>query len=83
MKFSVSAAVALFGFISHASANIQARAHLGIKAVKAGSTTPIAGTFDQLVDHKNPSLGTFKQRYWYSTEYWHGPGSPVRITTSL
>jgi len=35
------------------------------------------GTFDQLVDHANPRLGTFKQRFWYGTEYWKGPGSPV------
>ncbi|CAM1508761.1 Fc.00g056090.m01.CDS01 [Cosmosporella sp. VM-42] len=34
-------------------------------------------TFDQLLDHFNPSLGTFRQRYWYGTEYWKGPGSPI------
>jgi hypothetical protein len=35
------------------------------------------GTFEQLLDHSNPSLGTFAQRYWYGTQYWKGPGSPV------
>ncbi|KAH7109986.1 serine-type peptidase-like protein [Dactylonectria macrodidyma] len=35
------------------------------------------GTFDQLLDHSNPSLGTFRQRYWYGTQYWKGPGSPI------
>ncbi|CAJ2507165.1 Uu.00g083510.m01.CDS01 [Anthostomella pinea] len=35
------------------------------------------GTFDQLLDHSNPELGTFAQRYWYSSTYWEGPGSPV------
>ncbi|KAI1437330.1 serine carboxypeptidase S28-domain-containing protein [Xylaria sp. CBS 124048] len=35
------------------------------------------GTFDQLLDHSNPALGTFKQRYWYSTQFWKGPGSPI------
>lgn len=35
------------------------------------------GTFDQLLDHSNPSLGTFKQRYWYNTQYWNGSGSPI------
>ncbi|KAL2022241.1 hypothetical protein VTK56DRAFT_5851 [Thermocarpiscus australiensis] len=39
------------------------------------------GTFDQLIDHSNPSLGTFKQRYWYGTEYWKGPGSPIYLVT--
>lgn len=37
------------------------------------------GTFDQLIDHANPSLGTFKQRFWYGTEYWRGPGSPIFV----
>ncbi|KAK3384098.1 serine-type peptidase-like protein [Lasiosphaeria ovina] len=35
------------------------------------------GTFDQLIDHANPKLGTFKQRYWYGAQYWKGPGSPI------
>lgn len=35
------------------------------------------GYFEQLLDHENPDLGTFSQRYFYSTEYWNGPGSPV------
>ncbi|KAL2132698.1 hypothetical protein VTI74DRAFT_3461 [Chaetomium olivicolor] len=39
------------------------------------------GTFDQLIDHSNPSLGTFKQRYWYGTEHWKGPGSPIYLVT--
>ncbi|KAK4183238.1 serine-type peptidase [Podospora australis] len=38
------------------------------------------GTFDQLIDHANPSLGTFKQRFWYGFEYWRGPGSPIFVT---
>ena len=38
------------------------------------------GTFDQLIDHSNPSLGTFEQRFWYGTEYWKGSGSPIIIT---
>ncbi|KAI0886394.1 serine carboxypeptidase S28-domain-containing protein [Annulohypoxylon maeteangense] len=35
------------------------------------------GTFEQLLDHSNPDLGTFSQRYWYGAQYWKGPGSPV------
>ena len=35
------------------------------------------GTFKQVIDHNNPHLGTFLQRFWYSTEYWAGPGSPI------
>ena len=35
------------------------------------------GTFDQVLDHSNPDSGTFKQRFWYGTEFWNGPGSPI------
>ncbi|KAI1826287.1 serine carboxypeptidase S28-domain-containing protein [Xylaria intraflava] len=42
-----------------------------------GNGTDGWGTFDQLLDHSNPSLGTFKQRYWWNTQYWKGPGSPI------
>ncbi|KAE8381307.1 serine carboxypeptidase S28-domain-containing protein [Aspergillus bertholletiae] len=38
-------------------------------------------TFDQLLDHHDSSKGTFSQRYWWSTEYWGGPGSPVVLFT--
>ncbi|KAK2606354.1 hypothetical protein QQS21_003285 [Conoideocrella luteorostrata] len=36
-----------------------------------------AATFQQLIDHKNPSLGTFTQRYWYNAEFYKGPGAPI------
>lgn len=29
--------------------------------------------FDQLIDHSNPGLGTFKQRYWHTWEFYQ-PG---------
>jgi hypothetical protein len=29
--------------------------------------------FDQLIDHNNPGLGTFQQRYWMDWEYYE-PG---------
>ncbi|KAF9055008.1 peptidase S28 [Hymenopellis radicata] len=32
--------------------------------------------FDQLVDHNDPSLGTFKQRYWFNDE-WYQEGGPI------
>ena len=35
------------------------------------------GTFQQLIDHDNPSLGTFTQRYWYNADFYTAPGSPV------
>ncbi|KUJ11410.1 uncharacterized protein LY89DRAFT_624714 [Mollisia scopiformis] len=50
-----------------------------VPASAAASDSITEATFDQLIDHSNPSLGTFKQRYWYSTEYWNGTGSPVIV----
>lgn len=38
-------------------------------------------TFKQLIDHNDPSLGTFDQFYFWSTEFWGGPGSPVVVFT--
>lgn len=29
-------------------------------------------TFKQLIDHNDPSLGTFDQFYYYDTTYWKG-----------
>ncbi|KAI0058076.1 peptidase S28 [Artomyces pyxidatus] len=37
-------------------------------------------TFDQLIDHTNPSLGTFKQRYWMDWEFYK-PGGPIVLNT--
>ena len=35
-------------------------------------------TFDQLIDHNDPSLGTFKQRYWLNADdYRSGTGPTV------
>lgn len=34
-------------------------------------------TFQQLIDHSNPGLGTFSQQYWWNTTFWNGPVSPV------
>lgn len=39
------------------------------------------GHFDQLLDHGDPALGTFPQRYFWSSEYWGGPGYPVVLMT--
>lgn len=37
------------------------------------------GLFDQLIDHSQPQLGTFKQRFYYSTMYYKGPGYPIAM----
>ncbi|KDN67486.1 putative serine carboxypeptidase S28 [Colletotrichum sublineola] len=40
-----------------------------------------AATFEQLIDHNAPELGTFQQRYWWNSTYWKGPGSPIVLFT--
>ena len=34
-------------------------------------------TFDQLIDHSDPSLGTFKQRYWLNANYYEAGTEPT------
>ncbi|PBK97921.1 hypothetical protein ARMGADRAFT_1076366 [Armillaria gallica] len=36
--------------------------------------------FNQLIDHTNPSLGTFQQRYWHTYEFYE-PGGPIILMT--
>ncbi|KAG2144464.1 peptidase S28 [Suillus clintonianus] len=36
--------------------------------------------FDQLIDHNNPGLGTFQQRYWMDWECYE-PGGPIIFMT--
>ena len=36
--------------------------------------------FDQLIDHNNPSLGTFKQRFWHTAQYYE-TGGPIVLFT--
>ncbi|SMR51085.1 unnamed protein product [Zymoseptoria tritici ST99CH_1E4] len=45
------------------------------------SSGPHQASFAQLIDHSNPSLGTFPVRYWYDTTSWRGPGSPIVFET--
>ncbi|KAF9057889.1 peptidase S28 [Panaeolus papilionaceus] len=48
-----------------------------------GTTLPPYNTvyyFDQLIDHNNPSLGTFKQRFWHTWEFYE-PGGPIVLMT--
>lgn len=45
------------------------------------ATTTGQGTFEQLIDHSDPSKGTFSQRYWWNAEFWSGEGAPVVFFT--
>ncbi|KAI0644791.1 peptidase S28 [Trametes meyenii] len=37
-------------------------------------------SFQQLIDHSNPSLGTFRQRYWHTYEFYES-GGPIILFT--
>ncbi|KAL2059832.1 hypothetical protein VTL71DRAFT_9987 [Oculimacula yallundae] len=54
--------------------------HADLVAAAPVNTTGSA-FFTQLLDHSDPSKGTFQQKYWWNSEYWAGPGSPVVIFT--
>ncbi|OTA06942.1 alpha/beta hydrolase [Trichoderma parareesei] len=45
--------------------------------IAAAASTPTYGTFQQLIDHNHPELGTFSQRYVWNDEFYAGPGSPI------
>jgi len=59
--------------------------HWGIRIAASSSAqaavTYSNATFSQLIDHSDPSLGTFEQFYYYDTTSWNGPGSPVVLFT--
>ncbi|KAF7344257.1 hypothetical protein MVEN_01717000 [Mycena venus] len=45
-------------------------------ALTPTATAPVAYFFDQLLDHSNPSLGTFPQRFWFYEGYYK-EGGPI------
>ncbi|KAM0451596.1 hypothetical protein ACHAPV_009937 [Trichoderma viride] len=52
------------------------KAPVGAGVLATGSG-PTYRTFQQLIDHDHPELGTFSQRYVYNGDYYKGPGSPI------
>ncbi|PVH89666.1 putative serine protease K12H4.7 [Cadophora sp. DSE1049] len=54
---------------------------LAADVAAAPVNTTGSGFFTQLLDHDNPSKGTFQQKYWWNAEFWAGPGSPVVFFT--
>ena len=41
------------------------------------------GYFIQWLDHDDHSKGTFKQHYWWNSQWYAGPGSPVSLNTDV
>lgn len=55
----------------------------GASGIRNGTVLPPYTTiyyFDQLIDHDKPDLGTFKQRYWFTWEYYE-KGGPIILST--
>ncbi|KAK4144440.1 peptidase S28 [Dichotomopilus funicola] len=49
--------------------------------VRAAGAASTCEWFEQPIDHKNASLGSWQQLYCVNPEWWAGPGSPVVIMT--
>ncbi|RFU32281.1 hypothetical protein B7463_g4069, partial [Scytalidium lignicola] len=89
MKISILFAIPLLASLGAANQFL----HLGrlIPPVDTDNNFPLAATaavnitgsafFTQLLDHDDPSKGTFQQKFWWSSEFWAGPGSPVVLFT--
>jgi hypothetical protein len=89
MRFSILSSISLLASIGAANQF----AHLGRLMVPvdpedehadslaaAAVNTTGSGYFTQLLDHDDPSKGTFQQKFWYNSQYWAGPGSPVSVS---
>lgn len=70
--------------ISSDSAALSLTAHhmSGTLSVVGNNGIDFEYWFDQLIDHNNPSAGTFKQRYFFSDQYWTGNGAPIVLQTA-
>ena len=87
MKVSVVSAIAVLASVATSAATNQFL-HLGRLVppfdeadefpVASASGVNVTGSsfFTQLLDHDDPSKGTFQQKFWWNAEYWAGPGSP-------
>ena len=76
--FSLSC-VALSLLAAPAALAVGVRRPLPPPKAAASNATYGQSTFEQLLDHSDPSLGTFSQSYWWNSEWWDGPGSPVNM----
>ena len=63
-------------------AKVQVDSTISVQSVTGETLPPLNTTyyFDQLVDHSDPSKGTFKQRYWHTWEFYK-TGGPIILMT--
>ena len=76
---TVSAADSLFRYAGRLVPPVEESEHADVFPKKMVSQVNATGSafFNQLLDHNDPSKGTFPQKFWWNSEYWEGPGSPV------
>jgi Serine carboxypeptidase S28 len=56
---------------------------VSVQSTVTGATLPPINTtyyFNQLIDHADPSKGTFQQRYWFSQQFYK-QGGPIILFT--
>lgn len=72
---AVLAALLSISFADAAVTNAMLRGRSGIPQIPAPAESSLTTVyyFDQLIDHNDPSLGTFQQRYWMDWEFY-APG---------
>lgn len=81
MKASVFSVVSVL--VSAASARLRLPLPPKVPFTPEEALLPVQqATFQQLLNHSNPAQGTFSQRYYWDSEFWNGPGSPVSICPS-
>ena len=58
---------------------VESTGNVDMFSASAAAQANLTGSafFNQLLDHDDPSKGTFQQKFWWSSEFWEGPGSPV------
>ncbi|KAL1612112.1 hypothetical protein SLS60_000335 [Paraconiothyrium brasiliense] len=86
MRFSAILAILVSGVTAYRSSEVPNYRNHRIapsasESLASLNVSQANATFEQWVSHSNHSLGTFPQFYWYSTQWWKGPGSPVILHT--
>ncbi|KYK60712.1 hypothetical protein DCS_01850 [Drechmeria coniospora] len=79
LLFATSAGATVYSAYKHSRWASRSPTHFDNRHVKRGNgkQAVYAGTFDQFIDHKNHSRGTFQQRYWWNADHYGGDGSPI------
>ncbi|TVY71366.1 putative extracellular serine carboxypeptidase [Lachnellula suecica] len=81
MQISGAIAVCFLAVVASAMPGRPLMQSLEMSAEFVALSTIGNSTFQQLLNHSDPSMGSFSQSYWYNFEFWDGPGSPIVLFT--